>query len=82
MYALYIEKEQNSGPKLTMPCENLPDKTFWLELWSSICAKKTLQGCTKTNLQRNQIHGVLMVGFRIWCFLCPLNTEQNAGPKK
>jgi hypothetical protein len=56
-YALYIQKEQIAGAKMTMPRGNLLEVFFRL--------KKTLQSCTKTNLKRNQTNGVKMIGYRI-----------------
>jgi hypothetical protein len=57
MHFIY-RKNKSHEQKMTMPCGNLLEIFFGLELWYSFCAKNTLQSCTKTNLQRNQTNGV------------------------
>jgi hypothetical protein len=42
---------------MAMPRGHLLDISFGLGLWSSLCAKKTLRSCTKTNRQRNHSNG-------------------------
>jgi hypothetical protein len=71
-------KNKSPVQKLTTPLGNIPIIKFWLGLWTSLCANKTLQTCTNTNLLRNQTNGVLTIGSRKWSFyegLCTLNTE-------